>query len=188
MNTPRISLSSRITDALRQVTDPDDVVDHDEIDREAEGRQIERAGEADSDTAFGLQREQRMADFVRTTHGTRLRRAVRRPRDSRRVDRFMGGAEAERRVMGDLTGAHGGFLMPDPISANVIDLARNASVVIRAGAITIPMTTKTLRLARVVTDPTPTWRQEGQTIAEDDGVFEGAGSHRARSRGHRPRE
>lgn len=81
-------------------------------------------------------------------------------------------AEAEQRVMGTVTGALGGFLVPSAISASVIDLARNQSSVIRAGAGTIPMPAQKLRVVRVISDPTAAWRAEGAVINESDAGFE----------------
>ena len=47
------------------------------------------------------------------------------------------GAEHERALAEATTGA-GGALVPSPLSARVIDLARNRTVVFRAGAQTVP--------------------------------------------------
>ncbi|MGD2159184.1 MAG: phage major capsid protein [Anaerolineales bacterium] len=71
------------------------------------------------------------------------------------------GAEAEKRVMSSFDDTLGGYLLPTPLSDRVIDLARAASVLIRAGALTLPMDTKTLILARVTSDPTGYWKKEG---------------------------
>jgi HK97 family phage major capsid protein len=70
------------------------------------------------------------------------------------------GAEAERRAMtvGDFTA--GGALVPAPLAAQVIDLARARSVVVRLGAQTIPMTATTLDLVAISGDPTATWYGE----------------------------
>lgn len=144
----------------------------DELDREADGRRVEQRGDAEGETVFGLKREQRMADYLKATTGAdpgglSIGRAVRGM-----ITGNWEGAEAERRVMGTSPGASGGFLMPEPISANVIDLARNATVLIQAGALTIPMASKNLRLVRVVSDPSANWRGEGQEIDESDGTFD----------------
>src|SRR5262249_34427994 len=65
----------------------------------------------------------------------------------------------------------GGFFVPDTLSANVIDLARNQMVLAQAGAITVPMTTQNLTMVRVVADPTASWRGEGGTITESAATF-----------------
>jgi HK97 family phage major capsid protein len=148
-------------------------MERDALDRKADGQPIENRGDAAGETVFGLTREQRMADYLKATSGQdasglSIGRAVRGM-----ITGSWEGAEAERRVMGTTPGASGGFLMPDPISANLIDLARNQAVLIRAGALTIPMVSKNLRVVKIVTDPTAQWRGEGQTIDESDGTFEG---------------
>ncbi len=69
------------------------------------------------------------------------------------------GAEAEQRAaltVGSLSG--GGALVPAPLSGQLWDLARAQSVVMRMGAQTIPMTSTTLDIARVVGDPTASWQ------------------------------
>ncbi len=81
------------------------------------------------------------------------------------------GAEAEKRIMGTTSGSVGGFLMPDPISANLNDLARNASVCVNPGALTVPMTGGIMRIVQVLTDPTAAWRGEGTAIRESDRTF-----------------
>lgn len=144
----------------------------DELDRKADAKPVENRGDAEGDTVFGLKPEQRMADYLRKTTGAETEglsvgRAVRGM-----LTGDWEGAEAERRVMGTTPGATGGFLMPAPISANVIDLARNQAVLVRAGALTIPMQSQNLRVVKVLTDPTASWRGEGDDINESDGTFE----------------
>jgi HK97 family phage major capsid protein len=75
------------------------------------------------------------------------------------------------RAMGETTLAGGGYSVPTELSSLWLDAARAASVCMAAGAITIPMTTSTLRIARVDGDPTVTFRQEHQVIPESDLVF-----------------
>jgi len=68
------------------------------------------------------------------------------------------GAEAEQRAaMITTQQTAGGALIPSPLAAQVIDLARNRSVVFKAGATLVPMTAPTLDMARVTADPTGTW-------------------------------
>jgi HK97 family phage major capsid protein len=73
------------------------------------------------------------------------------------------GAEQER-AMSEGTATAGGHLVPTPLSSRVIDLARNQMQVMRAGAITVPMTAQTLKLARLTGEGTPGWKNEGATI------------------------
>ena len=68
------------------------------------------------------------------------------------------GAEAEQRaVMTIAQATGGGNLLPTPLAAYVIDLARNRSVVFKAGSTLVPMTAPTLDLARITADPTGQW-------------------------------
>ena len=143
----------------------------DELDRQAEGRPVDHRGEEAGDH-WALRPEQRMADYVKRTtgqdcSGLSLGRLV---AAAHRGD--WKGADAERRVMGTFPNVVGGFWVPDVISGSIIDLVRNASVLSRAGAITIPISSNNITSVRVLTDPTASWRGEGQTIAESDANFD----------------
>ena len=81
------------------------------------------------------------------------------------------GAEHERALAEGTVGA-GGALVPAPLSARVIDLARNRTVVFRAGAQTVPMTSQTLALARLTSEGTPAWKSENAAITAADMVFD----------------
>ena len=81
------------------------------------------------------------------------------------------GAEHERALAEATIGA-GGALVPAPLSSRVIDLARNRTVVFRAGAQTVPMTSQTLALARLTSEGTPAWKTEGANITAADMVFD----------------
>jgi HK97 family phage major capsid protein len=81
------------------------------------------------------------------------------------------GAAAEQRTMSGLTGAGGGFMIPEPMGMRVIDLARNAMVLSRIGAVTVPMSDRSLVVAKLTGDPTPYWRNEDGPITESDGAF-----------------
>ncbi len=74
------------------------------------------------------------------------------------------GREAERRALATTPGSAGGYLVPDTLAAEVLDLARAKTVCLQAGAVTVPMTSSTLRLATVTADPTPTWRAENTEL------------------------
>lgn len=69
-------------------------------------------------------------------------------------------AEAEKRAMAEGLDALGGYAVPEALSAEIIDLARNQARVFQAGARTVPMTSDTLNLARITGDPTATWKAE----------------------------
>ncbi len=142
----------------------------DELDRKAPGNSVKEAGQ--DGTAWALTPEQRMADYVKATtgqsaEGLSVGRAVRAALTGNWKD-----AQGEHRAMGSGVNTTGGFFIPDPVSANVIDLARNASVLSNAGALTIPVTGNNMTIVRVVTDPTASWRGEGATIGESDASFD----------------
>ena len=70
-------------------------------------------------------------------------------------------AQAEQRAMGVGSDSGGGFLLPDPMSSRIIDLARNKAQVFAAGALTVPMESNTLKMAKVTGDLTAVWKAEG---------------------------
>lgn len=92
-------------------------------------------------------------------------------------------ADFERRAMSTGTPAAGGYLIPSPVAALVLDAARNQSVCVGLGAMTVPMTTSTLTMAKVDTDPAVYWRAENDAITEDDAMGLGAMSFEAQSLG-----
>lgn len=65
----------------------------------------------------------------------------------------------------------GGYTVPAPLATWYIDRLRAKSMVIKAGARTIPMDSQTLAMARLETDPTIGWRAENAAIAEGDPTF-----------------
>ena len=72
-------------------------------------------------------------------------------------------ADHERALsVGTLTA--GGHLVPTPLSSRLIDLARAQTRVLQAGAITVPMTSTTLKLARLTGEGTPGWKTENSAI------------------------
>ena len=80
------------------------------------------------------------------------------------------GAEHER-ALSEGTASAGGHLVPTPLAARVIDLIRNASVVNRVGATTVPMTAGTLKLPRLTGEGTPSWKAENAAITAQDLTF-----------------
>ena len=81
------------------------------------------------------------------------------------------GAEQERALSeGTLTA--GGHLVPTPLSARVIDLARNSMRVMQAGSVTVPMTAATLKLARLTVEGTPAGHAENAAITDVDMTFD----------------
>lgn len=82
-------------------------------------------------------------------------------------------ADLERRAMSEGVLAGGGYMVPTPLAAQIIDRARNAARVFQAGAVTVPMATATLKLARVAGDPTAAWHTENAAITPSDMTLEG---------------
>ena len=98
-------------------------------------------------------------------------------------------AEIERTADRDryITGTHGDLgqlvrsistssgasaMVPTEWAAQVIDKARNAAVVMQAGATIVPMGSKVEQLARLTQDPAPVFRNEGNAIPATDPAFD----------------
>jgi HK97 family phage major capsid protein len=82
------------------------------------------------------------------------------------------GAE-ELRAMVEGTPSAGGYLVPTPLSLQVIDLMRARAQVINAGAVTVPMTSATLKMARLASDLTAGWQAgENAPVTFSDNTFE----------------
>jgi HK97 family phage major capsid protein len=79
--------------------------------------------------------------------------------------------EAEKRALSEGTTSAGGYTVPTPLATWFIDRLRAQSVAIRAGAVTVPMTSQTLAIARLETDPAIGWRAENAGIATGDPTF-----------------
>ena len=119
-----------------------------------------------------LTREQSVEDWART-------RGLMPDEQPLSFDRYLKGlatgnwenAEHERALSeGTLTA--GGHLVPTPLSSRVIDLARNQTRVFQAGAITVPMTAQTLKLARLTGEGSPAWKAEDAAITAADMTFD----------------
>lgn len=82
------------------------------------------------------------------------------------------GADAETRALSEGTLTAGGHLVPTPLAAQVIDLARNMTQVVRAGAVTVPMTTRTLKVPRLTAEGAPVWHSENAAIVDADLTFD----------------
>lgn len=83
-----------------------------------------------------------------------------------------GGVTPEMRAQLGGVDSLGGFLLSDPTSARVVDAARNQAVVFAAGAMTVPMDTETLSLARLKSEPQGTWRHENTPMVFGDLEFQ----------------
>jgi len=117
-------------------------------------------------------REQRMADVVRErglvepgTEHLSLGKILRG-----KVTGDWRDAPDEKRAMAEGTTTAGGFLIPTLLSSELIDLARNSTQVIAAGARTLPMDSAKVDLPTWAGDPTVSWRAENQSISPSDGL------------------
>jgi len=82
------------------------------------------------------------------------------------------GADAEKRTMNTTVGAEGGFLVPEPLAAEIIGKALNKMRVRQAGARLLPMESKTVTLARLDDMPGTTWKPENELADFDNPSFE----------------
>jgi HK97 family phage major capsid protein len=82
------------------------------------------------------------------------------------------GADAEQRALAEGTLGAGGYMLPAPMAARVIDRARAKARVLQAGARTVPMESSTLKVPRLATDPTAAWHTENATITASDPTFD----------------
>lgn len=76
--------------------------------------------------------------------------------------------QAETKAAGEGIGSLGGWMVDTAVSAKIIDLARNLSVVQKAGAYTMPMPSPEMRLVAITADPTAQWVAEHGAITESD--------------------
>lgn len=65
----------------------------------------------------------------------------------------------------------GGFLVNPVISSRYVDLARSKSVVMAAGAQSIPMETGQVSITKIDSDPTMTWTREGASFSASKPSF-----------------
>ncbi len=80
--------------------------------------------------------------------------------------------EIEIKAAGEGIGSLGGWLVPEKVSARIIDLARSLAVVQKAGALTMPMPTPEMRLVKITADPTAEWVAEHGKLTESDWTLE----------------
>ena len=110
---------------------------------------IERAGKADP-------------QFKALSFGQFLRATVLGPR-----------TDLERRALAEGSDSTGGITVPDITLARFIDKLRAATVVFRAGAQTVPLTSDVTKIAKLTGDPTVAWRDENDEINAADPTFTG---------------
>ncbi|MCU5785934.1 putative phage capsid protein [Alcanivorax marinus] len=124
---------------------------------------------AAEETTNVLTPEQRLADLTAWPPGSELRGL-----SMGRYLRSMvvgGGTGAERRALVEGTDSAGGYTVPRILSDQLIDLMRSKTVAIRAGALTVPLTSAEQYIAKVASDPVPAWRGEAQEVSESDPTF-----------------
>lgn len=140
------------------------------------------AGRTEGDGGVGLGREQRVADHVAEQRGGHfagdlealdpsefnLARCVKGMVTGERADL----TETERRAMSEGVSADGGFLLPAPLAAQVIDLARAKSQVLNAGARTIVMDSATLSIPRLASGVSGEWKLENDPVGEESQTYE----------------
>ena len=116
-----------------------------------------------------LTKEQRMEDWFTQFHqkGERLDLSV-----GDYVRAWITGEHTQNTQRAMSTTGSGGVLIPQLLSAKIIDLARNKTRVIQAGAVTWPMESKTLTVPKQTGDPSAGWRPELGHIHRTDVSFE----------------
>jgi HK97 family phage major capsid protein/HK97 family phage prohead protease len=134
------------------------VVTHRAAPDDAEVRVL---GRGDSFRAWVEERTQYPPEFGKVRLGDVLRALITGPKN-----------DLERRVLSEGTDSAGGYSVPDILLGRWIDRLRNATAVIRAGAMTIPLTSDVTKIARLLSDPTAAWRAENAPVAESDPSFE----------------
>jgi len=76
--------------------------------------------------------------------------------------------DLETKAVGEGIGSLGGWMVPEFVSARIIDLARNLACVQKAGAVTIQMESPEVRLIKILSDPTASWMAEHGEIQESN--------------------
>jgi HK97 family phage major capsid protein len=79
-------------------------------------------------------------------------------------------SDTEERAL--LESGTGGLLVPEPLSAEIIDQVRNQTQVLVAGARTIPMPADTLSIPRMTGGSTANWKTEGQPVSESTQTYD----------------
>lgn len=115
-----------------------------------------------------MKRDQRFTDLYKTKESLSMGRAIRAM-----IVGDWSQAPAEHRALSTTSNPTAGILVPEDMSATVIDKARAASVLVRAGAITVPMDSSTLKIARITTDATISTHTENEAFSHTDVVFDG---------------
>lgn len=80
-------------------------------------------------------------------------------------------SEIERRQLSTHTDASGGLLIPEVISREIWDLARNKSRVIKAGATMLEMPSLKFLVPKLTKDVTGSWKVENESASDDSVTF-----------------
>ncbi len=118
-------------------------------------------GRGDSFRSWVEERSKHPKEYAHLRLGDCLRALITGPRN-----------DLERRVLSEGTDSAGGFTVPDILLAQWIDRLRNALLIFQAGAVTVPLTSDVVNIARLLADPTAAWRAENAAVAESDPTFE----------------
>jgi HK97 family phage major capsid protein len=78
------------------------------------------------------------------------------------------GAALEHRALAEGSDSLGGYLIPEPLSARLIDRIRHVSRVFEMGVTLVPMTVDELSLARLITPGSASWKAENDPVDESD--------------------
>jgi HK97 family phage major capsid protein len=135
--------------------------------------------EVDKSASDGLKLEERVADWQRD-RGLVPARGFDQDRGRLSLGRMIrgaatgiwDGADAERRALSENALAGGGYLLSPELSGMVIDRVRNQMRVMQAGATTVPLTTQQTYVPRLSGGVSPTWKTEGNAIADMSMTFE----------------
>ena len=122
----------------------------------------------DSDGIRFLKHEDKLADHYRSderTNQTTTGRII------QGMIRGWDGMERDHRSLVGSEDPQGGYLLPAPMSARMIDLARARMVLSQAGAVTVPIEADSLTIPKLLADPTPYWRGELETITQSSPSF-----------------
>jgi HK97 family phage prohead protease len=106
-------------------------------------------GRGDSFRSWVEERTKHPKEYASLRMGDVLRAMITGPRN-----------DLEKRALAAGTDSAGGFTVPDVLMAQWIDRLRNALTVVRAGAQTVPLTSDTVKIARLLADPAAAWRSE----------------------------
>ena len=80
-------------------------------------------------------------------------------------------SDAERRALAENSDSSGGYNVPTQTVNELIDALRANLVVQAAGARVLPVGTDSVKIAKVATDPVPTFRTENSAVTESDPSF-----------------